>query len=105
LELACDPPAEFRKWRGIGIKHLLRWFAKPSNAALSNPDFVLFIDDAQHLSRSNQKALLPIIDRSECVVLLATSHWGAIDRSLAYRFGNDVYELRRPDPDDSAATY
>jgi replication-associated recombination protein RarA len=105
LELACDPPAEFRKWRGIFFKHHLRWFAKPRQSDLADPSFVLFIDDARNLNRWDQHALLSIIDRPESVVLLATSHWGAIDRSLAYRFGNDVYELRRPDPNDIAATY
>jgi hypothetical protein len=39
------------------------------------------------------------------MVLLATTPWGRIDRSLACRFGNAVYELRRPDPNDIAANY
>ena len=105
LELARHTPSEFRKWSGIEINHLWTWFAKPSNAALSTPDFVLFVDDAQHLSRWNRYALLSIIDRKQFVVLLATTPWGAIDRSLARRFDNAVYELRRPDPNDIAATY
>jgi hypothetical protein len=65
---------------------------------------VLFIDDAQFLRPSLQKALVWMIEKSESVVLLATTHWGAIDTSLAHRFGDNVFELLCPAPDNIAAT-
>jgi hypothetical protein len=103
LDLARHPPSEFQEWDGTNIRYHWKQFAKHCNAALANPEFVLFIDDVHVLRPWILHALLSIIDRPEFVVLLATSHWGAIDRSLGCRFDNAVYELRRPNPNDIAA--
>jgi hypothetical protein len=47
LDLAYRPPSEFLEWSETNLRYHWKQFAKLCKAARANPEFVLFIKDAQ----------------------------------------------------------
>ena len=86
----------YEEWTGAELEQDWKWWNLNGKALLDRPGWVLFLDEAQDLSKLHQKALFRQLEKARATVILATTHRHEIVDALLNRFGTNVFEVRRP---------
>jgi len=92
----------YHEWPGAELDVKWLWWEDNYQKVLSEEDWVLFLDEAQDLSEKHQKELLKPLERARAMVIVATTHLHKINDALMSRFQPNVFELRRPMPEQAA---
>ena len=91
----------YHEWTGAELEKDRFWWESEGTTLLDRPGWILFIDEAQDLSKIRQKALFRKLERARATVILATTHRHEIVDALLNRFGVNVFEVRRPTTDQA----
>jgi replication-associated recombination protein RarA len=87
---------DYEEWTGARLDADWGWWERNGSSILRRPWASLFIDEAQDLSERHQKSLFRDLEGATCQVIFATTHKNLIKDALLKRFGNNIYEMRRP---------
>jgi DNA polymerase-3 subunit gamma/tau len=92
----------YQEWPCADLDVDWAWWDGNHQKVLSEEGWLLFLDEAQDLSEKHQKELLKPVEKAEATVILATTHLDKINDALVSRFQPNVFELRRPTPEQTA---
>ncbi len=87
---------DYEEWTGARLDADWGWWERNGSSILRRPWASIFIDEAQDLSERHQKTLFRDLEGATCQVIFATTHKSHIKDALLKRFGNNIYEMRRP---------
>lgn len=87
---------DYEEWTGARLDADWGWWERNGSSILRRPWASIFIDEAQDLSERRQKSLFRDLEGATCQVIFATTHKNQLKDALLKRFGNNVYEMRRP---------
>ncbi|MEZ6070948.1 MAG: AAA family ATPase [Pirellulales bacterium] len=100
--LETDPASDWRIYSYTASRLESFWVSSwlvDSQHILHREDELVFIDEAQDLSKIHQHELMVQIERARATVILATTHKHELDDALVRRFGVNTFEMARPTPD------
>jgi DNA polymerase-3 subunit gamma/tau len=81
---------------GADLENDWDWWLNHGPTILSRPEYLLFLDEAQDLSKTHQKMFLRQLERARARVIFATTHRNAVDDAVVNRFFPNIFELGRP---------
>lgn len=91
---------EFHEWTGAEMDEQWRsWWLQMRSFLEERPSYVVFLDEFQGLPRPRQRIFHRDIEKAKATIIIATTHLHEIDEALVKRFKPNVFELRRPRPE------
>jgi DNA polymerase-3 subunit gamma/tau len=96
-----DQIVEYWEWSGADLNAHWSWWADNFSRELLLGGHAFFLDEAQDLDEKYQKVLLKQLEWATNLFIMATTHINKINDALVSRFQPNVFEMRRPTPDQA----
>lgn len=93
--------SDYEQWTAARLGKNWEWWEKYGLSILHRQEAAFFLDESQDLNELHQKDFYDQLESATALVIFATTHKNSVKEALLNRFGANVYELRRPTPEEA----